>query len=90
MRTASKTDTSQLLVNDSITKAREHTWCFVGEDKTGRWCVHVPNNHACDPDRTFQSRDACELTTASAMPLGFIKHGGMTQAPLSAIPSMSN
>jgi hypothetical protein len=92
MRTVTETDTAQLL-EPSISEAKKHkeeTWCFIGEDKTGRWCVHVPNSHACDPDRTFASRDACELVTASAMPLGFLKHGGITQTPLSAIPAMSN
>ncbi len=66
------------------------SWCFVGEDKTGRWCVKVPNSHACDPDRTFSTQSDCELVTASHMPLGFLSQGGQSQIPLSAIPAMSN
>ncbi len=95
MRTASETDTASLMVQDpaiAVAAAPNHqeTWCFVGEDKTGRWCVRVPTAHACDPDRTYESRDACELVTASAMPLGFLKHGGVSDTPLSARPAMSN
>jgi hypothetical protein len=66
------------------------SWCFVGEDNTGRWCVKVPNSHACDPDRTFSSQSDCELVMASHMPLGFLSQGGQSQIPLSAIPVMSN
>jgi hypothetical protein len=69
---------------------KKETWCFVGEDKTGRWCVKVPTDHACDPDRTFSTRSDCEIVTASAMPLGFLKYGGASDTPLSAIPAMSN
>lgn len=36
------------------------TWCLVGEDMTGRWCVQVQSVKACDPDRTFSSKNACE------------------------------
>jgi hypothetical protein len=38
----------------------EQAWCLVGEDMTGRWCIAVPNTKACDADRTFVSKNACE------------------------------
>lgn len=97
MRIASETDTASLMVSEPIFAAasaaapnQQQTWCFVGEDKTGRWCVSVPTAHACDPERTYETRDACELVTASAMPLGFLKNGGLSDTPLSARPAMSN
>lgn len=36
------------------------TWCLVGEDMTGRWCVQVTGPKACDSDRTFPTKNACE------------------------------
>lgn len=86
----SQTDSATLLPSDSLHSNEPETWCFVGEDKTGRWCLKVPNSHACDPSRAFDSRSECELVTASAMPLGLLKNGGMEANPLSAIPAMSN
>jgi len=38
----------------------EQTWCLVGEDTTGRWCIQVPSKKACDSDRTFTTKNACE------------------------------
>ena len=38
----------------------EQTWCYVGEDAVGRWCVEVPTSASCDPDRTFSSKNGCE------------------------------
>lgn len=87
LNTVSQTDTSVRLESD---QSMQETWCFVGEDKTGRWCLRVPNSHACDPDRTYTSQADCELVTASEMPLGFLKNGGVSSMPLSAIPAMSN
>jgi hypothetical protein len=43
---------------DAATAAQ--TWCLVGEDMTGRWCVQVQGVKACDADRTFSSKNACE------------------------------
>jgi hypothetical protein len=40
--------------------AASQTWCLVGEDLTGRWCVQVQNEKACDNDRTYTSRNECE------------------------------
>jgi hypothetical protein len=45
--------------NISNTSA-EQTWCLVGEDTTGRWCIQVPSKKACDGDRTFTTKNACE------------------------------
>jgi len=42
--------------NDST----EQAWCLVGEDMAGRWCIEVPNAKACDADRTFKNKNACE------------------------------
>ncbi len=52
------------------------TWCFVGEDLTGRYCVRVPSNTACNPDRSYTSRSDCEMVQAHAMPTGIIKDAG--------------
>jgi hypothetical protein len=38
----------------------DQTWCLVGEDMAGRWCVQVPSIKACDQDRTYSSRNKCE------------------------------
>jgi hypothetical protein len=59
-------------------------WCFVGEDATGRWCVKVPQPDACSPERLFSSRPACELVTASPLPLGLLSKGGAEMHPLLA------
>lgn len=88
LKPVSQTDTRVLL--EQVPERQQESWCFVGEDKTGRWCLRVPNSHACDPDRTYTSQADCELVTASAMPLGFLKNGGASSVPLSAIPAMSN
>lgn len=60
------------------------TWCFVGEDLVGRWCVKVPNAQACSPERVFNNRADCELVRASHMPLGIDTKGGAGMLPLSA------
>lgn len=51
------------------------TWCFVGEDLAGRYCVKVPNEDACTKERSYASRSDCELTPANAMPSGNLKDG---------------
>ena len=38
----------------------DQTWCLVGEDMAGRWCVQVPSIKACEADRTYDSRNKCE------------------------------
>lgn len=69
---------------------QKESWCFVGEDVQGRWCIQVPSDHACDPNRTFPTRSACELVEASSMPLGVVENGGASMKPLGPMPSMSN
>lgn len=69
---------------------KKESWCFVGEDVKGRWCLQVPSDHACDPNRTFASRSECELVEASSLPLGVVQNGGATMQPLGPMPSMSS
>jgi len=52
------------------------SWCFVGEDLTGRYCVKVPAASSCDSDRLFRSRSDCELQRANALPAGVINENG--------------
>lgn len=66
------------------------TWCFVGEDVQGRWCVQVPSKHACDSNRSFPSEEDCKLVQASPMPLGVATRGDSLMQPLGPIPVMSN
>lgn len=65
---------------------KEETWCFVGEDMTGRWCVRVPHRGACDPERAYSSKSDCQLTAASRLPLGVNMEGGARVAPLMGPP----
>ena len=48
------------------------TWCFLGEDNTGRWCVKVPIPSLCEPARSYGGRDPCEMTLAQQLPLGLV------------------
>lgn len=50
------------------------SWCFVGENTLGRYCI---KSEKCGPLDRFPSREACELTEASALPLGITKEGGL-------------
>lgn len=68
---------------------REETWCFVGEDMTGRWCVRVPHRGACDPERAYSSQSDCELTNASRLPLGTNMESGARVAPFMGPPPSS-
>jgi hypothetical protein len=38
----------------------EQTWCLVGEDMAGRWCIQVNNPKGCEPIRTYKSKNQCE------------------------------
>jgi len=60
------------------------SWCFVGEDLTGRWCVRVPSDRACDANRTFASRAACELIQGNALPAGIVQNNGVNMLSLAA------
>lgn len=64
------------------TQPVRETWCFVGEDFTGRWCVKVPSPESCSSERAFASRETCQLVEASHMPGGIVKNGGANMDPL--------
>jgi len=73
---------SSLLPYDNT---KNQTWCFVGEDNTGRYCVKVPATDLCEPIRTFGSRESCELTEGSQMPLAMVTQGGHSKTPISSL-----
>ncbi len=53
---------------------KPESWCFVGENTLGRYCV---KSEKCGPLDRFPSREACEYTEASALPLGVTGEGGL-------------
>ena len=53
----------------------QDTWCFVGEDISGRYCVKVPSKESCVPDRTFRSLSECALIDGNHLPAGIEKDG---------------
>ena len=61
------------------------SWCFVGEDLSGRYCVRVPSEHECEPARHYPSRSACELTPAQHLPAGVQRDGGAAMRALSSM-----
>jgi hypothetical protein len=71
---------SSLLPYDNT---RNQTWCFIGEDNTGRYCVKVPSPDLCEPIRTFGQRESCELIEGSQMPLGIVTKSGHSVKPIS-------
>ncbi len=38
----------------------EQTWCLVGEDMAGRWCIQVKSPKWCEPIRTYNTKNKCE------------------------------
>jgi len=38
----------------------EQTWCLVGEDMAGRWCIQVKSPKGCEPIRTYKTKNKCE------------------------------
>ena len=38
----------------------DQTWCLVGEDMAGRWCLQVPTPKHCEPIRTYKTKNQCE------------------------------
>jgi len=64
-------------------KQRE-SWCFVGEDLTGRYCVKVPSPKSCTRDRLYYSRLDCELHLTNALPAGVITDNGVKYDLLSS------
>jgi hypothetical protein len=73
---------SSLLPYDNT---KNQTWCFVGEDNTGRYCVKVPATDLCEPIRTFGSRESCELVEGSQMPLALVTQKGHSVTPISSL-----
>jgi hypothetical protein len=64
---------------------KNQTWCFIGEDNTGRYCVKVPRADLCDPIRTFGQRESCELIQGSQLPLGIVTESGNNKTPISRL-----
>jgi len=64
---------------------RNQTWCFIGEDNTGRYCVKVPRADLCEPIRTFGQRESCELLEGSQMPLAIVTKSGHSKTPISQV-----
>jgi len=71
---------------NSLPTAPGETWCFLGEDATGRWCVKVPLPSLCEPSRSYGGRDPCEMTLAQQLPLGLVPSvsAGNPRPPASA------
>jgi len=61
------------------------SWCFIGEDLTGRYCLKVPSDTSCDTERLFRSRRDCELIPANHMTAGIVTKGGVDIRPLSSV-----
>jgi hypothetical protein len=60
------------------------SWCFVGEDLTGRYCVKVPSSSSCESSRRYTSRNDCEMIPAQHLPAGIITKQGTSMLPLAA------
>jgi hypothetical protein len=58
------------------------SWCFVGEDLTGRYCVKVPSAGSCEASRTYKSRQDCELVPAQHLPASIVTKQGAGALPL--------
>ncbi len=65
-----------------VNAKKPETWCLVGEDLVGRWCVAVPKPDLCPRERSFVNRSDCELTSANHMPAGLIQNNGASMLPL--------
>jgi hypothetical protein len=74
--------------HESHRNHKEHskpaTWCFVGEDLLGRYCVKVPGPHACTPDRSYTSDSDCRLIPAQHLPAGTVMNNATRMLPLSS------
>lgn len=53
---------------------RPEHWCFVGENTLGRHCV---KSDVCAPIDRYASREMCEYSEGSALPLGITGGGGL-------------
>jgi len=45
----------------------EQTWCLVGEDMAGRWCIQVQSSKHCEPVRTYKTKNQCEQSNEKAI-----------------------
>jgi hypothetical protein len=93
VETATQDTTSPLAqlktqTNSLPTKPGE-TWCFLGEDNTGRWCVKVPLPSLCEPARSYGGRDPCEMTLAQQLPLGLTGSNNTKVSPGPPKPAAS-
>jgi hypothetical protein len=64
-RTESKSKKIETSKADSVIKnveSSEQSWCLVGEDMAGRWCVQVKGPSQCDPMRTYTTKNKCEIS----------------------------
>lgn len=65
-----------------VKQERAAAWCLVAEDMSGRYCVKVPGPDSCEPGRTYDSKQTCELTPAMHLPAGIQQNSGMTSKQL--------
>ena len=63
------------LSEDNAKPVIRESWCFVGEDLSGRYCVKVPSDAACTSDRIFLTRGDCELISGSRLVAGISSNG---------------
>jgi len=45
----------------------EQTWCLVGEDMAGRWCIQVQSPKHCEPIRSYKTKNYCEKSSDRPM-----------------------
>lgn len=65
-----------------VKQERVASWCLVAEDMSGRYCVKVPGPDSCEPGRTYDSKQTCELTPAMHLPAGIQQNSGMKSKQL--------
>jgi len=70
-----KHNTKQTEIKEHNKSLGQDTWCFIGEDISGRYCVKVPSKESCVPDRTFRSLQECALIDGNHLPAGIEKDG---------------
>jgi len=45
----------------------DQTWCLVGEDMAGRWCIQVQSPAGCEPVRTYKTKNQCERSNDASV-----------------------